>query len=53
MLQKLFTKKTVNTTDNIPSAYSDKVVNNVSDWYADKYNAILIQRNLFNSKICL
>ncbi len=46
MLQKLFTKKTVNTTDNIPSAYSDKVVNNVSNWYADKYNAILIQRNL-------
>ena len=42
----LLSKPKTNVTANIPVANSEKVVTNISNWYSDRYNSIVIQRNL-------
>ena len=44
-IKELFAKKTTNATEDIPKSNSDKMVASVSNWYSDRYNSILIQRN--------
>ena len=44
--KSFFLKKKSNITTNLPKANSDNVVKNISNWYADRYNSILVQRNI-------
>ncbi len=45
--KKLLAKKnTSNVTVEAAAANSDKVVSKVSNWYSDRYNSIIVQRNL-------
>lgn len=44
--KSFFLKKKSNITSDIPKANSDNVVKNISNWYADRYNSILVQRNI-------
>lgn len=46
MLQKLFSKKTPNTTTKVPSVNSDQVIEGISNWYSDRYNTVVVQRNI-------
>ncbi len=44
--KKFFVKNNSNVTADIPKANSDNVVKSISNWYADRYNSVLIQRNI-------
>ncbi|MEK6734192.1 MAG: type IV secretion system protein [Pseudomonadota bacterium] len=44
--KELLSKKKTSVTENLPHANSDKVVSTISNWYSDRYNSVVIQRNL-------
>ena len=45
-LKELLAKKNSNITTDAAVANSDKVIPTISNWYADRYNSIVLQRNL-------
>jgi type IV secretion system protein VirB8 len=45
-IKSIFQKKKSNIKNDLPQANSDNIVKNISNWYADRYNSVLIQRNL-------
>lgn len=46
LFAKLLAKKNTIVTEKAPIANSDKIVQNISNWYSDRYNSIIVQRNL-------
>ncbi len=44
--KELISKKKSNVTADIPVANSEKIVSKINNWYSDRYNSIVIQRNL-------
>ena len=45
-LKEFLTKKKTNVAVEVPAADSNNIVTNLSNWYSDRYNSIVIQRNL-------
>jgi type IV secretion system protein VirB8 len=45
-LKEFLTKKKTNIAVGVPVADSNNIVTNLSNWYSDRYNSIVIQRNL-------
>jgi type IV secretion system protein VirB8 len=45
-LKELIPQKKKDISTSLPTANSDKVIPSINNWYSDRYNSIVVQRNL-------